>query len=121
MISGTGRRFSLPLRDVLLPPGGPFFGIDIAKRVRFYFAPPRLAISTNLFVDFFEHGDAPAAARPGRQAFGDLGSNLGLAQAAKRFHLPLGHVEAEADGIVVIEGHEGIVALKKRQGDKVRG
>ena len=85
----------------MLSAGGPFFGVDVGEGVLFDFAPPGALVAADFFVDFFEHGDAPTAACAGGEAFGDLGGDLGFAQAAEGFDFALGDVEAETDRIVV--------------------
>lgn len=61
-------------------------------------------------MNFFEHGDAPAAPGACGEAIGDLRGDLGLFDIAEGFDLPQGDVEAEADGIVGFEGHGDMVA-----------
>jgi hypothetical protein len=68
-------------------------------------------VAAEFVVEVFEHGDAPPAAGAGGEAVGDLGGVLGLFDGAEGLNLAQGDVEAEADGVVGVEGHKATFSI----------
>ena len=76
----------------------------------FAFSPPGDVFAADSEVDAFEHGDAPAAAGAGGEAFGNLRSDLRLVDVAEGLDFSERNMKAEADGVIGLQRHICIIA-----------